>query len=89
MTKIALAVVAASAVLTAPFVTPAKAQGVKVAQVDMRTGLHLDDRDPSYDRQQRRGYGSDATVGVGPGAKPATGRRVVRRLPSGVPKSRQ
>ena len=82
MTKIALAVVAASAVLTAPFVTPAK------AQVDMRTGLHLDDRDPSYDRQQRRGYDSGATVGVGPGAKLTTGRSAVRRLPPGVRKSR-
>jgi hypothetical protein len=49
MVQIALAVVTASAVLTAPLVTPAN------AQVDMRTGLHLDDRDPSYDRQCR-GY---------------------------------
>jgi len=49
--------------------------------------LHLDDRDPSYDRQ-RRGYGSDVTVGVGPGAKVTTGRSAVRRLPPGVRKSR-
>ena len=84
MMQIAVAVVAASAFLTtAPLVTPAK------AQVDMRTGLHLDDRDPGYDRQQRRGYGSDATVGVGPGAKVTMGRSAVRRLPSGVSKSRQ
>jgi hypothetical protein len=81
MVQIALAVVTASAVLTAPLVTPAN------AQVDMRTGLHLDDRDPSYDRQ-RRGYGSDVTVGVGPGAKVTTGRSAVRRLPPGVRKSR-
>jgi len=82
MMQIAVAVVAASAVLTtAPLVTPAR------AQVDMRTGLHLDDRDPSYDRQ-RRGYGSDVTVGVGPGAKVTTGRSAVRRLPPGVRKSR-
>ena len=67
MMKIALAVAAAAAVLTtAPLVTPAKAQGVKMAQVDMQTGLHLDDRDPGSYRERRR-YDSDATVGVGPG----------------------
>ena len=90
MMKIALAVVAASAVVqtTAPLVIPANAQGVKMAQVDMRTGLHLDDRDPSYDRQQRRGYDSSATVGAGPGAKLTTGRSAMRRLPPGVRKSR-
>jgi hypothetical protein len=90
MMKIALAVVAASAALTsAPLVTPAQARGVKMAQVDMQTGRHLDDRDPSYDNRERRGYGSNATVGVGPGAKLTTGRGAVRRLPAGVPKSRQ
>jgi hypothetical protein len=70
MMKIALAVAAAAAVLTtAPLVTPAKAQGVKMAQVDVRTGRHLDDRDDRDDRdyRDRRGYDSDATVGVGPG----------------------
>jgi hypothetical protein len=87
MVQIVLAVVAASAVLIAPLVTPANAQGVRIAQVDMRTGRHLDDRDPSYDRE-RRGYGSDVTVGVGPGAKLTTGRSAVRRLPAGVRKSR-
>jgi len=66
MMKIALAVLAAAAVLTAPLVTPAKAQGVKMTQVDMQTGRHLDDRDPSYYRE-RRGYDSNTTVGVGPG----------------------
>ena len=67
MMKIALAVAAAAAVLTtAPLVTPAKAQGVKIAQVDMQTGRHFDDRDPGYYRE-RRGYDSDTTVGVGPG----------------------
>ncbi|MFL6835770.1 MAG: hypothetical protein ACJ8FZ_00480 [Bradyrhizobium sp.] len=67
MMKIALAVAAAAAVLTtARLVTPAKAQGVKMAQVDVRTGRHLDDRDDRYYRD-RRGYDSDATVGVGPG----------------------
>jgi len=67
MMKIALAVAAAAAVLTiAPLVTPAKAQGVKMAQVDMQTGRHLDDRDPGY-YGERRGYDSNATVGVGRG----------------------
>jgi hypothetical protein len=51
---------------TAPLVTPAKAQGVKMAQVDVRTGRHLDDRDDRDDRDRRR-YNSDTTVGVGPG----------------------
>jgi hypothetical protein len=89
MMKIALAGAAAAAVLaTAPLVSPIEAQGVQMAQVDMRTGLHLDDRDPSYDRQQRRGCSSDATVGVGPGAKLTTGRSAGRRLPTGVRKSR-
>jgi hypothetical protein len=48
MMKIALAVAAAATVLTAaPLATPANAQGVQMAQVDMRTGLHLDDRHPA------------------------------------------
>ena len=42
MMKIAF-VVAAAALTTVPLVTPAKAQGVEMAQVDMQTGLHLDD----------------------------------------------
>jgi hypothetical protein len=67
MMKIALAVAVAAAVLTTlTLVTPAKAQGVKTAQVDMRTGRHLDDRDPG-DQSDRRGYNSDTTVGVSPG----------------------
>jgi hypothetical protein len=66
MMKIALAVAAAAAVLTiAQLATPAKAQGVKLAQVDMQTGRHLDDRYDRYYRDQR-GYNSDTTVGVGP-----------------------
>ena len=67
MMKIALAVAAAAAVLTtAPLVTPAKAQGVKMAQqgVDVQIGRDRDDR---YDRDRGRRYDSDATVGVGPG----------------------
>jgi hypothetical protein len=67
MIKIAFFVAAAAAVLTsAPLVTPAKAQGIKMAQVDMQTGRHYEDRDPGYYRE-RRGYDSNATVGVGPG----------------------
>ena len=67
MMKITLAVAAAAAVLTtAPLVSPAKAQGVKMAQVDMQTGRHLDDRDDRYYRDRRR-YDSDTTIGVGPG----------------------
>jgi hypothetical protein len=66
MMKITLAVAAAAAVLTtASLVTPAKAQGVKMAQgVDVQIGRDRDDR---YDRDRRRRYDSDTTVGVGPG----------------------
>ena len=69
--KIALAVAAAAAaaaaaavLTTAPLVTPAKAQGIKMAQVDMQTGLHIDD--PAHYSRDRRRYDSNATVGVGP-----------------------
>ncbi len=63
MMKITLAVVAATAVLTTAHVaTPAKAQGVKMAQgVDVQIGRDRDDRD------RRRRNDSDVTVGVGPG----------------------
>jgi hypothetical protein len=61
MMKIAL-VVAAGMLTTAPLVTPVKAQGVKMAQVDMQTGRHYEDRD----YRDRRRYDSDTTVGVGP-----------------------
>ena len=66
MMKITLAVAAAAAVLTtAHLATPAKAQGVKMAQgVDVQIGRDHDDR---YDRDRRRRYDSDTTVGVGPG----------------------
>jgi hypothetical protein len=63
--KIALAMAAAAAVLTtAPLATPAKAQGVKLAQggVDVQVGRDRDDR-----YRDRRRYDSDTTVGVGPG----------------------
>jgi hypothetical protein len=81
--------VAVLPVLTiALLITPTKAEAVYLAQVDMRTGLHLDDPALSYD-QQRRAHESGATVGVGRHAKPATGRSVVRRLPTGVSRSRR
>ena len=70
MMKIALVVAAAAgAVLTtAPLVTPAKAQGVKMAQgVDVQIGRDRYDREDRYDRDRRRGYDSDATIGLGPG----------------------
>jgi hypothetical protein len=63
---IKIAFVVAAAVLTTALVTPAKAQGIKMAQIDMQTGRHYEDRDPGYYRE-RRGYDSNATVGVGPG----------------------
>jgi hypothetical protein len=65
MMKIAL-VVAAGVLTTAPLVTPVKTQGVKMAQVDMQTGRHYEDRD-DRDYRDRRRYDSNATVGVGPG----------------------
>src|SRR3979411_2621211 len=90
MMKIAF-VVAAAVLTTVPLVTPAKAQGVKMAQVDMQTGLHLDDTD----HRNRRGYDSNATAGGGPGGvtigprqrcrmetttiKQDDGRRITRR----------
>ena len=58
-------VVAAAVLTTVPLVTPAKAQGVKMAQVDMQTGLHIDD--PAHYSRDRRRYDSNATVGLGPG----------------------
>ena len=45
-------------------VTPANAHGVKIAQGgDVQIGRDRDDR---YDRDRRRRYYSDTTVGVGP-----------------------
>jgi hypothetical protein len=41
MMKITLSVAAATVMLTtAPLITPTKAQGIKMAQVDMQTGRH-------------------------------------------------
>jgi len=86
-------VVAAAVLTTVPLVTPAKAQGVNMAQVDMQTGLHLDD--PAHYSRDRRRYDSNATVGAGPGGvtvgprqrcrmetttiKRDDGRRIMRR----------
>jgi hypothetical protein len=67
MMKITLASVAAAAAMlmltTAPLATPAKAQDVKMAQVDVQIGRDRDDR---YDRDRRERYDSDTTVGVSP-----------------------
>ena len=68
MIKITLASVAAAAAMlmltTAPLATPANAQGVKMAQVDVQIGRDRGDR---YDRDRRGRYDSDTTVGVSPG----------------------
>jgi hypothetical protein len=73
MMKITLALAATAAVLTtAPLATPAKAQGVQMAQgVDVQIGRDRDDRydrdrGDRYDRDRRR-YDNDVTVGVGAG----------------------
>jgi len=78
---------AAAALTLVPLVVPAKAQGVRMAQVDMQTGLHLDD--PAL--RDRRRYDSNATIGAGPGGPRQTcrvetttikrddGRRITRR----------
>ena len=68
MMKITLAAVATAAAMlmltTAPLATPANAQGVKMAQVDVQIGRDRGDR---YDRDRRGRYDSDTTVGVSPG----------------------
>jgi hypothetical protein len=63
MMKILFSLAAATA-MAVPLVIPARAQGVKMAQIDMRTGLHIDD--PAHQPDHRR-YDSNPTVGVGPG----------------------
>jgi hypothetical protein len=67
MMRIALAVTAAAVVFTAasPFagVTPAKAENLKMAQVQIEVG-----RDRDVREERRRDHREpDATVGVGPG----------------------
>jgi hypothetical protein len=78
MIKIAFALAAAGAVLTtAPLLVgtvPAKAQNVKMAQVDVRIGR---DRDDSYYGRRR---GSDVTVGIGPGGATVGPRRNCRMV---------
>jgi hypothetical protein len=75
MMKIAF-FVAAAALTAAPLVTPARAQVVKMAQVDMRTGLHIDD--PAHYSKDHRRYDSNATVGVGPGGVTSDPRQSCR-----------
>ena len=69
MLKIVLAVSAAAALFaTTPLVTPAKAEGVKMAQgVDVQIGRDRDryDRDRRYDRETTVGVGSGG-VTIGP-----------------------
>jgi hypothetical protein len=81
MMKIIL--VAAAALTTVLLNFPARAHGVKVAQVDMRTGLHLDD--PANSRDPRR-YDSNAANGPRQGCRVVTatikrddGRRITRK----------
>ena len=66
MMKISLVVATTAAMLTtAPLATPAKAQGIKMAQgVDVQIGRDRGDR---YDRDRRERNDSDTTVGVSPG----------------------
>jgi hypothetical protein len=81
--KITLALTAAVAVLTtAPLATPAKAQGVKMAQgVDVQIGRDRGDR---YDRDRRRQYDSDTTVGVGPGGVTVGPRQRCRTVTTAI-----
>ena len=65
--------------MTAPLVSPVKAQGVKMAQVDMQTGRHYEDRD-DHDYRDRRRYDSNVTVGVGPGGIKTIGPRQPCRM---------
>ena len=57
--------VAAVALTAVSLVNPSRAEGVRMAQVDMRTGLHIDD--PAHYGADHRRYDSNAAVGVGPG----------------------
>ena len=75
MLKIVLALSTAAALIsTTPLVTPAQAEGVKMAQgVDVQIGR---DRD-RYDRERR--YDRETTVGVGPGGVTVGPRERCRR----------
>jgi hypothetical protein len=71
MRNIAIAVAAVAAFTSAPLfvgTAPAKAEGLKMAQVDVQIGRDRDDRydrDHRYERRDRRDR--DVTVGLGPG----------------------
>ena len=88
MMKITLAAVAAAAAMlmltTAPLATPANAQGVKMAQVDVQIGRDRGDR---YDRDRRGRYDSDTTVGVGPGGVTVGPRQNCRMVTTTVERS--
>jgi hypothetical protein len=68
MKTIALAVATAAVILTAASplggVTPAQAENLKMAQVDIQVGRDRDVREDRYYRDRRD---SGTTVGVGPG----------------------
>jgi len=85
MMKITLASVAAAAAMlmltTAPLATPANAQGVKMAQVDVQIGRDRGDR---YDRDRRGRYDSDTTVGVSPGGVTVSPRQRCRMVTTTV-----
>ena len=73
MMKIAFVLAAAAAVLTtSPPATPAEAQNLKMAQVDVQLGR---DRDDSSHRRD-----SDVTVGIGPGGVTVGPRRNCRMV---------
>jgi hypothetical protein len=83
MMKIALtAALAAAVLLPGPLLVgsiPAKAQNLKMAQVDVQIGR---DRDDSY--RPRRDRDSDATVGIGPGGVTVGPRRNCRMVTTTV-----
>jgi hypothetical protein len=82
MTKIALTTALAAAVLMpAPLLvgsSPAEAQNLKMAQVDVQIGRDRSDR---YDRDRRR---DDATVGIDPGGVTVGPRRDCRMVTTTV-----
>jgi hypothetical protein len=75
MMKIAFAgAIAAAALMSAPLLVgpiPAEAQNLKMAQVDVQIGR---------DRDSRRRYDTDATVGIGPGGITVGPRRDCRMV---------
>jgi hypothetical protein len=83
MMKIAITTALAAAVLMpTPLLvgtTPADAQNLKMAQVDVQLGR---DRDDSYRDRRRRD--SDATVGIGPGGITIGPRRNCRMVTTTV-----